>query len=321
VCLLVAALLAAWIGWTAPRTSAAKAGLIAGAVAVLVIVAAPPTAQAVVLGHPEEVLASALAVAAVLAACAQRPLFAAVFLGLAIGTKQWALLAAAPVLLAVRRDRWKVVLLAGGLGLLLTATLPLADPGAASQARNSVFSAHLTNPFSVWWPFGSAVPRPEGGTGARVVHRLPFGLTRASASAVALGLALAALAALAAVPVRRRRRLGSIDALALLALLGLLRCVTDPTPLEYNFVDVLIALAAWEAVQLKRVPVASIAAMGAVWLVTDRLTASAPYVLSALALSGTIVLAAYLVRGAFGPSAEHRTPRFIFPGQEPITGS
>jgi len=54
----------------------------------------------IAVGHPEEVLASTLGAAAVIAAGYRRPGLAGVTLGLAIGTKQWALLAAPPVLLA-----------------------------------------------------------------------------------------------------------------------------------------------------------------------------------------------------------------------------
>ncbi len=78
-----------------------------------------------------------------------------------------------------------------------------------------------------------------------VAHILPLGLTRSQAAATALVVAATAIWIYA----RRGRggRLPKVDPLALLALCGLLRCVTDPTPLAYNFVAVVIPLALWEA--------------------------------------------------------------------------
>ncbi len=148
-------------------------------------------------------------------------------------------------------------------------------------------------------------------------HRLPLGLTRSSASTIALALMLGALAPLA---LRRARRPGQVDALALLALLGLFRCVADPTPLQYNFVDVLIPLAAWEAVSMQRVPVVTVAAMGTVWLGTGRLVDS-PSVASALLLSGAVALAVYLAVRVFPLGAGRAGVSLIFRGREPITGS
>ncbi len=104
-CVLPAGLLAGWmLQRAAPTTKALAAAILAAGV----VVAGPATSQAVVLGHPEEVLASTLATGAVLAAVMRRPLLAATMLGLAIGTKQWALLAAPPVLVAAGGERVKV---------------------------------------------------------------------------------------------------------------------------------------------------------------------------------------------------------------------
>src|SRR5207302_1694865 len=64
----------------------------------------PLTLPALELGHPEELLGACLLIAAVLLAGEEgsrsRPLLAGAALGLAIANKQWALLAAGPVLLA-----------------------------------------------------------------------------------------------------------------------------------------------------------------------------------------------------------------------------
>ena len=74
----------------------------ARAVALAVCVANPITLRALEVGHPEELLGACLCVAAVLlAGDATRRCWAGVALGLAIANKEWALLAAGPVLLAL----------------------------------------------------------------------------------------------------------------------------------------------------------------------------------------------------------------------------
>lgn len=134
-----------------------------------------------------------------------------------------------------------------------------------------------------------------------------------------LTLALAALAIYAAAP--RQHRADGLDPLALLALLGLMRCVADPTPLEYNFVDVLIPLAVWETVALDRAPVATAVAAGVLWLATERLVHNASWVPNTLILTGSLALAWHLARRALGRAPLGLRRRFTFRGQQPITGS
>ena len=74
----------------------------------------PLVADALYWGHPEEILTAALATGALLAALEDRPLAAGLLAGLAIASKQWALLTLIPVLLILRRDRIRAgALLAG----------------------------------------------------------------------------------------------------------------------------------------------------------------------------------------------------------------
>ena len=115
------------------------------------------TVDAIHLGHPEEVLAAVLATGAVLAAIRGRRGWAAVLLGLAVGTKQWAVLAAIPVLLALDDHRFATAVRAAGLALLLTAVLPIADPRAFARADSVVGGLNFTDPFSLWWPLGSRI--------------------------------------------------------------------------------------------------------------------------------------------------------------------
>jgi len=301
ICLLpLAALCAGLIGASAAR-GGHRAALI---LAALLLLAGPATVDAVTVGHPEEVLAITLATAAVLAGLADRPLAAAVFLGLAVGTKPWALLAAAPVAVAVPGRRLRTLVTAGLVAAPCVAILPLTNPAAFADAGSGVGVLHLVNPSSLWWPLGHVL---SGATGTVVSdHRLPFGFNRSAAAMLGLGVALAVIGLLA---YRARRRGGQLDPLALLALLGLIRCAVDPLPLEYNLVATLVPLAAWEVFERGRVPLVTAAvAMAGTLLFGARLHAS-PAASSALTIAFLLALGAYLARDAF-----HRRIRSLAAG-------
>jgi hypothetical protein len=291
VCLLPLALLCAGL----ISVSATRGGhRVALMLAALLVLAGPATIDAVTVGHPEEVLAITLATAAVLAGLTDRPLAAAVLLGLAVGTKPWALLAAAPVAVAVPRGRPRMLAIAGLVAVPCLAILPLANPAAFADAGSGVGASHLVNPLSLWWPLGRAL---AGAPGVAVSdHRLPLGFDRSVAAMLALAIALVVAGLLAE---RGRRRGRQLDPLALLALLGLIRCAVDPLPLEYNLVATLVPLAAWEVVERGRIPLvtAGVAVAGAL-LYGARMHTS-PAATSALTIAFVLALGAYLARDAF----------------------
>ena len=101
-----------------------------------------------------------------------------------------------------------------------------------------------------------------------------------------------------------------VDAQEVAALLGLARCAVDPLPLEYNLVAVLVPLAAWESLTLRRLPVLSAAStLAALGLLGGRLQ-TGPATVSALSIAFVLVLAAYLARQAFdAPPASLTQPR------------
>ena len=306
-CLLPAAGLVAWLA----RDAGSVRRLVAVALAAAAIVAGPATLQAAQIGHPEEALATVLATAAVLAAVGGRRGWAAVLLGLAVGTKQWSLLAMPCVLVALPDRRTAVavraMLIAGAAALVL----PLADPAAFAHADASVGSLHIADPFSVWWGTGSG----NGGDPGALAHYLPAGVTRSQAAAVAVVLALGAIWG-------HGRRVGAgrvprVDPLALLALVGLVRCVGDPDPLTYNFVAVVIPLAVWEAGSRRRLPLVTALSCGALWLAPTGANAflagtgaplgepllSIVWIAAALALGGYLTRCAWRPRGVAAPAA------------------
>jgi hypothetical protein len=227
--------------------------------------------------------------------------WATVLLGLAIATKQWALFAAPCVLLALPDRRLAVAVKAALVAAAGAIVLPLADPAAFARAESAVGGMRLAGSFGVWSRVGLLL-----GKSGFSAHLLPAGLTRSQASAAALLPALAALWVYA----RRRgpRRSQAIDALPLLALFGLLRCICDPQPWTYNFVAVVIPLAAWEAGVLKRAPVVTALSWAGLSLVpSGHLTywaggnVFASPIVSFVWLGAVAVLACYLASCAVGP--------------------
>jgi hypothetical protein len=214
----------------------------------------PITFRALHWGHPEELLAAALCVGAVLAALREREVAAGIMLGLALATKQWALIAVLPVLLAAPRRRILLACLSASIAAALTLPLMLAQPdqfetvarSAAGQGAASV----STTPWNVWWPLATLETLPAMGERwmapawvATVSHPL-----------------IAGLAAPLSLLLWRRRDRRPDDALLLLALLFLLRCLLDNWNNDYYHAPFLLSLLAWETVRRPGAPRLTLAA-------------------------------------------------------------
>lgn len=238
----------------------------------LLAVASPAATNAVSLGHPEEVLCAALSVLAVVAAMRNRWVAAAALLGLALATKQWAIIALPPTALAVGRpSRWRVVGVSVGLATLLTLPQMLADPGGfASVSQHAATATNDTFVQSWWYLLG---------------HTLPGWLARSTHPAIVL----------AAVPltvIAYRRGLRAEDALPLLALLFLVRCVFDPVDNYYYHLPLLMALLAWDVKMQHRLPFTTLAASVCLIVTNSFLAGTAA---SAFYLVWTAALAVSLV--------------------------
>jgi hypothetical protein len=227
------------------------------AVAATLLILNPVSLDALRLGHPEERLCSALCVMALLFA-GRRPVVAGILLGSALATKQWALIAIAPVLLAAPRERRvSLALVAGGFAALVMLPLLIADPHAFISALNRpAFGLGEMRSGNIWGFIAIQHPVPLGDGQETFSYLVPTWLQHLAhplVAALTIGLGLAAL---------RSRR--AIDPLALLALLMLVRCVLDPWDHAYYHAPFLAALIAWEVVEARRVPWVS--AVGAAWL-------------------------------------------------------
>ena len=337
-CLLAAAALGVWL--VARMRSTARHSTLARAVVLGLCVANPLTLQALEVGHPEELLGGVLCVAAVLLAGRDRPVWAGVLLGLAIANKEWALLAAGPVLLAlprpfarpndpseprVRAGRRQIACLtsAGTVSAMLLAPLALVASGgfAAGTRAVAVAQSALFQPWQVWWFLGASnhVPAPTG-----IVRSIPLGAALSTHPEwrlapswltgvthpliVVVGLALAG-----ALWLQRRRRTGSgavgeRDALLALALIMLARCVLDTWDTEYYMLPFVLALLAWETLgKSRRPPVLALSSTVLVWVSFQWLAARvSPDAQSAFFLAWTLPLGVALAFRLYAPELTER---------------
>jgi hypothetical protein len=281
--------------------SRGRSGVTAALIAALIVIN-PVTIGFELAGHPEELLGGALCLAAVLAAISDRPLLAGAMLGLAIGTKQWAVLAAVPTVLACRRRRPAMLLVAGGLAAPLVLLLPVLDPSAFARASRQIGELHFVSFESWWWPFHhdhNLSAKISGVVPTLTRYTLPFGLSRSQIA----WLPLAAAAAIG----WRYRRIGAdrdpANAIGVLALLMLLRCTLDPElTTNYYLLPALMALLAWEALTRPTSPLGSLL-MLALLLANQhfRLHFLAHPPPAALAIAPSVALALYLAVATLAP--------------------
>jgi hypothetical protein len=222
--------------------SAAVQGVVAGLAAIN-----PITFRALHWGHPEELLCAALCVGALLAALRERELLAGVLLGLAIATKQWALIAVLPALLAAPRRRLPLLAIAAAIAaaLLLPGLIANADSfGRATEAAaGQAAGGASTTPWSAWWPLAAISDSPFGER-----YMAPAWVaTLSHPLIVLLPLPLAAL-------LWRRPDRRPDDALLLLALLFLLRCLLDSWNNDYYHAPFFLSLLAWETLRRPGIP-------------------------------------------------------------------
>jgi hypothetical protein len=257
-CLLAAGILGLYLADIAARRGASRvAQLLIAALCLL----NPLTLQALNSGHPEEVLTAALTVAAVASAAEGHGRRTAVLLGLAIASKQWAVIAILPVLLALPGRRIRVGVAAAVVAVALTLPSVIAAPGVFSETNHSAASAgRVVTPWSVWYPLATVRTESVGkGPGQLTlqVHEVPSPIGSLSHPLILL---LAVLLPVALALRRGRTSLSGADAMALLALLALLRCALDPVDNLYYHAPLLLALLGWDALDSRGLPLRGLSA-------------------------------------------------------------
>jgi hypothetical protein len=248
--------------WLAARMRARGSSTFARTVTLLLCVANPLAIPALQIGHPEELLSAVLCIAALLCALDDRPTWAAVLLGLAIADKEWAVLAAGPVLLALPRARVRAALITGAVaGTVMAPFLIGAGGGFVGQATATGFNTGPTfQPWQIWWFFGT---HAHTGNSA---YRIAPGWTARLGHTLVLAMMPPLTALYARVRRDEFRRLPN-DLLLLLALLLALRCVLDPWDISYYSLPFLLTLLTWETLSLTRPPALTLGATFVAWLI------------------------------------------------------
>jgi Glycosyltransferase family 87 len=289
------------------RRRMAALGRPAAAIGLVTLVALLNTGtfRAIHWGHPEELLAGALCAGAVLAALRDRTLAAALLLGLAVATKQWAVIATVPVLLAASQRRIGIALLAGAIAAAFTLPMIVLAPDSfVSVHKDAVVAVGNVSPPNVWFPFSSPREHVASGLGSGFLYEIPGWLSALTHPLIVLlGLPLGALY------LRRRRDAGAReDALGLLALLLLARCLLDPWNIDYYHAPFLLALLSWEAVardgwpRLTVLAGALLAATFPASLTTMSAMSAEPLRYCLPYLAWALPLAAWLATGVFAPA-------------------
>jgi hypothetical protein len=112
------------------------------------------------------------------------------------------------------------------------------------------------------------------------------------------------LSALPLTELARRRTRRTDGPLLLLALLLLLRCALDPWDITYYALPFVFALLAWEATFGRRVPLLSLTATAAAWVLLETLRQHAGMDAQAVAFTVVVVPAiAALTAGLYRPPA------------------
>ena len=265
----------------------------------------PVTREALVLGHPEELLAGALCVGAVLAALRGHSTRAGLLLGLALATKQWALIAVLPVLAAVPAQRRRAGIVAAATAAALTLPLLAGNLGDfADSTRQAAWGGERVNPWNLLYPFAAAgdnVVWIGGEQHIQTFRAIPVWLAHLMHPLiVAIALPLTAAWWLS-------RRRTPDDALALLALLFLLRCLLDPVDNAYYHVPFLLALTAWEGLGRRGIPLASMLCSVAIYYAIHKAGwADDLAVRNVLYLAATLPVAVWLGMRLYAPRPARR---------------
>jgi glycosyl transferase family 87 len=302
VCLLAAGLLAVFLAVTMIQRG--RPWMLWALLAAACLIN-PLTYQAAFYGHPEESLAAALVVGAVIAAGRGKWLIGGLMLGAAVATKQWALLAVLPTLIAAPAGtRVRVALTCAALAATLILPMAAGNPERfrAAQERVSVTDAYTNTvtATNVWWPFATASTGQgidiDGSAKELTQYSLPGSAGRVMHLAV-----IAAALLLCLLYARRRGRGNPEDLLQLVALLFLARCMLDPVAVSDHHLPFLMVLISFEALR-RQVPVLSAYTIAAVLLMNEVVAPSGePWLINAVYLAWTFPLAGALALSLFAP--------------------
>jgi glycosyl transferase family 87 len=258
-CLLAAGLLGLYLARIASRQGA---GPITQVLLAALCLLNPLTFEALENGHPEEILTAALVVAAIAAAGEKKPMRTSVLLGLAVASKQWAVIAILPALMVLPAPRVRVAAGAVAVAALLTLPSLAASPGSFADVQTQAAgTGRVVTPWSAWYPFASPRTAVYEVDGQHLVAHLEDAPSPADPVSHPL-IVLLALTLPFAVAWRRGLPLSPADGFALLALLALLRCALDPVDNLYYHEPLLLALIGWDAYASRGLPLRAVLGVG-----------------------------------------------------------
>jgi hypothetical protein len=232
---------------------------------VLMLVLNPMVFRAIKVGHPEELVVSALCVAVVLALIKERYMLAGALLGAALASKLWAVLIVPAVALSVANVRTLVRMgvVAAAVMVVLYTPMAIGDSGrftGSFKAANKLGTLPgSVTPVNVWWfvasqkaPFDRAIAYRNG----HIVFTHEQGFTiRRSIARITHPIVVVIAAILALLWARsdeRRRRPESL--LLLFALIFFVRCLLDPGNSSYYHLAVVTTLVSYEGIACRRLP-------------------------------------------------------------------
>jgi hypothetical protein len=298
--------------------------VLAATVLALLCVINPITLVALQVGHPEELFTAALAVGAVVLAAEGMSIRAGLLLGIAIASKQWAVIAILPVLMAMSERRAQAV--AAAIAVLAVAYLPglVAAPDSFVKVQgNAASGGGIPSIWSVWFPVSPVEARwlPNLATSVDV-HQIPMALRPLTHPLLVATFFLIP----AGVAARRRSfSLGAGEALALFALLALIRCALDPVDNLYYHAPLLLALLAWDAVEpVGRLPLRGLCGSAIallLWRWSEHLGDLDVFNLAYLVVvaAGALLLVAALRRRELPAELDDPFRRTQTPGAAPVT--
>ncbi len=305
-CLLAVAVIAIWLGRISVRRGSRRAAPI---LIVAVALLGPLVNDALYWGHPEELLTASLGIGALLAACERRALLAGVLAGLAVASKQWALLLVPPAVLVLERDRIRCLLASGSVALI--ATLPMIAGSMAGFRHTLSYISHpqpIVTFFTWLWPVSPSgdvrITNIFGDSRILAAHRL---LSFEGAVARPLILLIGV-----AVPLylwwRSGRRLSAEQMLLSTSLVLVLRCALDPGSVGYYAFALVLSLVALDALAARAVPAIGLAAAAVAFGVFDRFPSYLPDpVANAAYIAATAVTCVFLIRSVRAGSARRAT--------------
>jgi hypothetical protein len=259
-CLLAVGLLGLYLASIGRRRGASP---LAQAVLALVPLLNPITFEAMRFGHPEELLTAALAIAAIASASEGHRTRAAVLLGLAIASKQWALIAVLPTLMALPGGRLRAGAVAAAVAaILILPGLVAAPDGFMEVHGKAADTGRVVTPWSVWYPAAPSVTETYRVDGKRLVAEVEEAPPLVGSLSHPLILVLAVLLPLALALRRGGFGISGSEAMALFALLALLRCALDPVDNFYYHEPLLLALVGWDAFSSRGLPLRSLIGVG-----------------------------------------------------------